>query len=184
MTWTCWLRADDEERRGRSREMNGLCRFLLFLFIFRFYLFSCSRWMLIFFFTLGTSNASKSPATNTYIPPSQASPPHPIRSLPVSRTELSSELRPPDADISENDKDDPPPKLGEDRMPPTMRKRWMHREVEAMEEAVASDREVVMQLEEPPGMVGLRIRLKESSGRISWVCFFSFSSRFMVWDSC
>lgn len=60
----------------------------------------------------------------------------------------------------------------------------MHREVEAMEEAVASDREVVMQLEEPPGMVGLGIRLKESSGRISWVCFFSFSSRFMVWDSC
>ena len=53
-----------------------------------------------------------------------------------------------------------------------------------MEEAVASDREVVMQLEEPPGMVGLGIRLKESSGRISWVCFFSFSSRFMVWDSC
>jgi hypothetical protein len=105
-----------------------------------------------FFFTLGTSNASKSSATNTYIPPSQASPPHPIRSLPISRTELSSELRPPDADISENDKDDPPPKLGEDRMPPKMRKRWMHREVEAMEEAVASDREVVIQLEEPPGM--------------------------------
>ena len=47
----------------------------------------------------------------------------------------------------------------------------MHREVEAMEEAVASDREVVMQLEEPPGMVGLGIRLKESSGRISWVFF-------------
>ena len=49
-------------------------------------------------------------------------------------------------------------------MPPKMRKRWMHREVEAMKEAVASDREVVMQLEEPPGMVRLGIRFKESSG--------------------
>jgi hypothetical protein len=34
-----------------------------------------------------------------------------------------------------------PPKLGEDRMPPKMGKRWIHREVETMKEAVASDRE-------------------------------------------
>ena len=96
------------------------------------------------FIPLATPNASKSPVNSTYIPPSPASPPHPTRSLTTSITELSSELRPPDPTISTNDKDNSPPK---------MRKRWMPREIEAMKEAVADDREAVLELEEHPGMV-------------------------------
>ena len=49
-------------------------------------------------------------------------------------------------------------------MPPKMRKRLMHREIEAVKEAVASDREVVMQLHKLPRMAGLGIRLDKSSG--------------------
>ena len=115
------------------------------------------------FLPLGTPKASKSPVNNTYIPPSPASPPHPTRSLPTSRMELSSELRPLDPTISENDKDDSPPKLGEDRMLPKMHKRWMHHEL---------DREVVMQLEKPPRMMGLGIRPEKSSGDRSFGYFF------------
>jgi len=165
---------DDEETRGRSTEMKSSCCPL----------FSRSRWALIysFFLHLGTPNASKSPANSTYIPPSPASPPHPTRSLPTSRTELSSELRPPDPTISENDKDDSPPKLGEDRMPPKMRKRWMHREIEAMKEAVADDREVALELEEHPGMVGLGIRLEKGSDLFGIFFFFFFFLRFALWD--
>ena len=76
---------------------------------------------------LGSQNASKSSLNNTYIPPPSASPSHQTLSLSTSRTQLSSELRPSDATISENDKDSPP-KLGEDRMMPKLRKRWMHRQ--------------------------------------------------------
>lgn len=125
----------------------------------------------LFFLLLGPQNASKSPVNNSYIPPSPASPPHPTRSLPISRTELSSDLRPPDPIISENNKDESAPKLGEDRMPPKMRKRWMHREVEAMKEAVTSDQEVVMELEEHPSMVGLGIRLEKGSNRLGMFFF-------------
>jgi hypothetical protein len=152
---------DDEERRERSTEMKSSCCFP----------FSRSRWALIYalFLHLGIPNASKSPVNSTNIPSSPASP-HPTRSLPTPITELSSELRPPDPTISENDKDDSPPKLGEDRMPPKMRKRWMHREIEAMKEAVAGDREVVLELEEHPGMVGLGFAWRRL--RIGWVCFF------------
>jgi len=79
---------------------------------------------------------------------------------------LSSELRPPDPTLLENDKGHPPPKLGEDRMPPKMRKRWMHYEVEAMKEAVARNREVAMELEEYPGVVELGIRLEKSADQL------------------
>ena len=109
---------DGEERRGRSKEMKGLC----FFFLAHFFLFSCSRWSLIHLL-LGLQNESKSPLNSTYIPPSPA--PHRPRSFPTSRTELSSELQLPDPTLSENDKDHPPPKLDEDRTPPKMRKRWM-----------------------------------------------------------
>ena len=115
------------------------------------------------FLPLGTPKASKSPVNNTYIPPSPASPPHPTRSLPTSRMELSSELRPLDPTISENDKDDSPPKLGEDRMLPKMHKRWMHHEL---------DREVVIQLEKPLRVMGLGIRPEKSSGDRSFGYFF------------
>ena len=81
------------------------------------------------FFTLGIRNALKSPVNNTY---------EPLRLLLHTSNaispKLSAELWP---IISDNDKDDSPQKLGEDRMPPKMRKQWMHRGVGAMEEAVA-----------------------------------------------
>jgi hypothetical protein len=66
---------DDEERRGRSREIIGLCCFLLCLHISLFFIFSFR--MDAHFLPLGTQNASKSPLNSTYIPPSPASPPHP-----------------------------------------------------------------------------------------------------------
>ena len=50
----------------------------------------------------------------------------------------------------------------------------MHHKVEAMKEAVASNREVVMELEEHPGMVELRIRLETSMDQLDkcfWLCF-------------
>jgi len=65
------------------------------------------------------------------IPLSPASSPHQTQSLLTSRTKMSLELRPPDPTISE---DYSLPKLGEDRMPPKMCKRWMHHEIEAMKE--------------------------------------------------
>jgi len=43
-------------------------------------------------------------------------------------------------------------------MPPKMRKRWMHRKLEAMREAGPSDREV-----EDDGLVGLVTRLEGTS---------------------
>jgi hypothetical protein len=94
----------DKGRRDRSR--NGLS-FFSFHFILPF--------TIIF---LGP----KSPLNTNYVHPSPASPPHPTRTLPTA--ELSSELRPPDPTVSE---DETSPKLGEDRMPPKLRKRWMHR---------------------------------------------------------
>ena len=54
----------------------------------------------------------------------------------------------------------------------------MHREIEAMKEAVAGDREVVL---EHPGMVRLGIRLEKGSDRLRMSFF---SSRFALWDSC
>lgn len=47
----------------------------------------------------------------------------PLFQLQEPRTELFSELRPPDTTMSENDNDGSPPKLGEGRMPLKMRKR-------------------------------------------------------------
>ena len=52
-----------------------------------------------------------------------------------------------------------------------MRKWWMHREIEAMKEAVAGDREVAPEVEEHPWMVGPGIRLEKSSGRLGMFCF-------------
>jgi hypothetical protein len=149
---------DDEERRERSTEMKSSRCFPL------------SFTMGAHLLHLGTPNASKSRVNSTNIPSSPASP-HPTRSLPTPITELSSELRPPDPTISENE-DDSLPKLGEDRMPPKMRKRWMHREIEAMKESVADDREAVLELEEHPGMVGLGIRLEKTSDRLGMFVFF------------
>ena len=51
-------------------------------------------------------------------------------------------------------------------MLPKMHKRWMHREL---------DREVVMQLEKPPRMMGLGIRPEKSSGDRSFGYFFFFT---------
>ena len=131
---------------------------------------------------LGSQNASKSSLNNAYIPPPSASPSHQTLSLSTSRTQLSSELRPSDATISENDKDSPP-KLGEDRMMPKLRKRWMHRQTHEMKEAVAEDREVAPELEEHPGMVGLEIRLEKGlrgSDRLG--TFFSLHQlRWLIW---
>jgi len=42
----------------------------------------------------------------------------------------------------------------------------MHHEVEAMKEVVASNREVVMELEEHPGMLELGIRLEKSTAQL------------------
>ena len=121
---------------------------------------------LSFFLPLETRNASKSPVSNTRLLL-----PRPTQSRPTSRTELLSlELWPPDPTISENDKDDSPPKMGEDRMPPKMRKRWMHREIGAMKEAVAGDREIVL---EHPGMVGLGICLEKGPDRLRMFFFFT-----------
>jgi len=75
--------------------------------------------------------------------------------------------------ISENENDSPPT-LSEDKVLPKMRKRRMHREIEAMAKAVAGDREVAMALEEHPGMVELEVRLEKGlvgSDRLS-VFFF------------
>jgi len=84
--------------------------------------------------------------------PPPASPPHPTRFLPISRTELSWELWPPDLTIPENGEDALAPKLDEDQMPPKMRKWWMHHGIEAMKEAVAGNWEVALELEAHPGM--------------------------------
>jgi len=49
----------------------------------------------------------------------------------------------------------------------------MHREFDAMKEAVAGDQEVALELEEHLGMVGLGIRLEKGLGvRFGSVCFF------------
>jgi hypothetical protein len=109
------------------------------------------------FLPLGTPNASKSPLI------------YPRRLLLPTSNAITSNFKNgtifgADPTISENNKDDSPLKLGKGRMPPKMRKRWMHREIEAMKEAVVSNREVVMQLEKPPSMVGLRIWLEKSPG--------------------
>ena len=73
----------------------------------------------------------------------------------VISPKLSVELRPPDPTSSDNDKDDSPPKLGKDRM---------HRQFNAVKEAVAVDREVALELEEHLGMVGFGIRLGKGLG--------------------
>jgi len=136
---------DDEERRERSREIQSLCCFLL-LFFFCCFLFSRRS----FFISRNTKRFEITGQQHLYTP---------TRFLSTSRTELSSELRPPDPTISENDSDGSPPKLGEDRMLPKMRKRQMHREIEAMR-AVAGHRDVALELEEHPGMVGsVRLRV-------------------------
>ena len=57
-------------------------------------------------------------------------------------------------------------------MPPKMRKRWMHREIEAMKEAVADDQEAMLELEEHPGMVGLGIRLEKGPDRLGMFLFY------------
>ena len=43
----------------------------------------------------------------------------------VISPKLAAELRPPDPIISDNDKDDSPPTLDEDRMPPKIYKQWI-----------------------------------------------------------
>jgi hypothetical protein len=55
-------------------------------------------------------------------------------------------------------------------MPPRMCKRWMLRELKAMRELVTS-----LGLEEPPGMVGLGIRLENGSTQLGRF-FFLFSA--------
>jgi hypothetical protein len=75
-------------------------------------------------------------------------------------------LQPPDPTLSESDRGRPLPKLGEDRVPPKMRKRRMHREVEAMKEAVGNSREAAVELEEHPGTVELGIRLEKSTDQL------------------
>ena len=57
-------------------------------------------------------------------------------------------------------------------MPLKMRKRWMHCELEAMKEAVASNREAVVELEERPGTVEFGIRLEKSTDQLGK--FFGF----------
>ena len=54
-----------------------------------------------------------------------------------------------------------------------MRKRRMHRDIEAMREAGAGDREVALELEEHPGIVGLDILLERDlvgSDRLGVFC--------------
>ena len=52
----------------------------------------------------------------------------------------------------------------------------MHRNIEAMKKAVAGDREVALELEEDPGMVGLGIRLEKTLDRLGML-FFSLRFR-------
>jgi len=70
-------------------------------------------------------------------------------------------------------------------MPPKMRKQWMHREIEAMKEAVAGDREVAPELEERPGtrMVGLEIRLEKTLDRLGML-FFLYDFRSGTYTNC
>ena len=82
--------------------------------------------------------------------------------------------------ISENDEDDLAPKLGEDRMPPKMRKWWMYCKIEVMKNVVTGNREVAPGLEEHPRMVGPGIRLEKSSDRLG---MFFFPSQFALRDS-
>ena len=82
--------------------------------------------------------------------------------------------------ISENDEDDLAPKLGEDRMPPKIRKWWMYCKIEVMKDAVMGNREVAPRLEEHPRMVCPGIRLEKSSDRLG---MFFFPSRFALWGS-
>ena len=74
-----------------------------------------------------------------------------------------------------------PPKLGKDEMPPKMREPQMHSEIEAMTEAVAGDREVALELEKHPGMVGLEIRLEKGLVSSDWLGV-SFCSQFAHLD--
>jgi hypothetical protein len=105
----------------------------------------------------------------------------PLFQLQEPRTEPFLELQPPDPTMSKNDSDGSLPKLGQDTMSPKMRKRWMHREIEAVKEAVAGDQEVALELEEHPGMVGLVIRLKKGLVGSDWLGVF-FCSQFALWD--
>jgi len=75
--------------------------------------------------------------------------------------------------ISEN-VNDSPPKLGRDKIPPKMRKLQIHREIEAMAEAVAGNREVALELEKHPGMVGLEICLEKGLVGSDWLGASSF----------
>ena len=66
-------------------------------------------------------------------------------------------------------------------MPPKMWKQWMRHKVEVMKVVVASNREVVMELEEHPGMAELGIRLKRSTDQLCK--FFCFCFCLWSWDS-
>ena len=72
----------------------------------------------------------------------------------MPRTQPSAELQPPDTlSVTENNRD--LLQMKEDKMPPKMRKRWMHREVQAMKGIGLSDQE-----REKDWLVGLGIRLE------------------------
>jgi len=124
---------------------------------------------LLLVFTFRSTKHSEITSQQHLYTPSPASPPHPTRSLP--RTELSSELRPPDPTISESDEGDLASKLGENRMTPKMRKWWTHRGIEAMKEAVTDNREVAPESEEHPGMVGPGIHSEKSCRSVGYVFF-------------
>ena len=145
---------------GHRKEIEGNKGFVLLyisshsvLFTCRFSLFPRSRWLLIypFFFHLrNTKRFEITPQQHIYTPVARFS----STSNAIS-PKLSAELQPPDPTISDNDKDDSPPKLGEG---------GMHREFDAMKEAVAGDQEVALKLEEDLGMVGLVSRLEKGLG--------------------
>ena len=93
----------------------------------------------------------------------------------MPRTQPSVELQPLDSlSITENNRDSP--KIKEDRMPPKVRKRWMHREVHAMKGIGLSDQEREKDLLVE---LGIRLEVTNQLGKAS-LLFYSWFSL----DSC
>ena len=119
---------DDEERKERSREIHGLCCFLLLFIVFfilstlilylrntkRFKITSQQHLHTLISRFSPTSGSISSNFKNRAIFVAMASRPY----------------------ISGDYSGGPPPKLGEDRMLLKMRKRWMHGEIERLWRAI------------------------------------------------
>ena len=153
---------NDEERKERSQGMKGLCCFFIFLFMTGAHLFLA--------FTFRNTKRFKITCQRHLCTPIACFPPTSNAIFPNLKNGTIFGCAA--YNIRELQRRHSPPKPGEDRMPPKMRKQWIHREIEAMKEA-AGDREVALELEERPGtrMVGLEIRLEKTLDRLGMLFF-------------